>query len=172
MVLLSYQTMTSSSYSSAVVVLFLLLTSVSILLDTSAVQWSCLQVFKSIFKASFTDQISGAEEVMWKKWEGDSSFHPNSTLLSIPTYSAEEDKSSLRSINFQLPFLIQNISRSDVLTLNSLMTSPLRDLSIDYFSDARKILLVPDAHDSLGVIMENILSGGPQKIGQCVLVCM
>ena len=142
----------------------LLVSTCTIFFDVSFLQWSSLQIFKSVFHSSFKKQISSFEESLWLDWEKQNTLNPNETLLSIPTYTSG-DKSALESINFRLPFIIQNMSQSDVLSLKSLSTPPLSDLSIDYFSDARKKLLVPDRYDTLAVIMENILAGGPEKIG-------
>ena len=144
---------------------------ISIIITLSTVlQWSLIQLFKSIFKTHFLERITAVEESFWTQWEEQGEFHPNSTLLEIPTYSIDDILVSKKKINFHLPFLIQNASDSDILSLQTLTSPPLSDLSIDYFSDARKKLLVPDRHDTLAVIMEKILSGGPEKIGTQMII--
>lgn len=105
------------------------------------------------------------ESSIWSEWEKDNNFNSNSTLLDIPTYTAAEVSQLKTSIDFGLPFIIHNVVENDVMSLDMLSSPPLSDLFIDYFSDARKVLLVPDKHDQLGVIMKKIRAGGPEKIG-------
>lgn len=156
-------------------ILFLLTSLVFTLLDTSSLKWASLQVFKSVFNASLGQQITAAEESVWMKWEADSEADMeakhSTNLLHIPTYT-RDDISSLPAIDFSLPFIIRNMSQSNtsVLSLERLKSPPLGNLSIEYFSDARKRLLVPDRQDTLAVIMEKILSGGPEKIGTQMII--
>jgi hypothetical protein len=144
-------------------------------LDYSPLHWSTLQLLKSLpipqsLTPSLPQYITHTEHYIWSQWEQQSKFQPNETLLQIPTYTTLSHTHSSQSINFNLPFLIQNVTQEDILSLQSLSSSPLSELQIDYFSDAREQLLVPDEHDSLGSIVNKILSGGPQKIGSQMIV--
>jgi hypothetical protein len=143
--------------------------------DISPFTWLSLQIFKSIFKTAFKERITNIEEQLWLKWEAESyassNFNINSSLLlDIPLYSINDLSSTTTSIDFKLPFIIRNASQTDTLSLERLSSPPLSDLSIDYFADARKKVLIPDSHDTLGVIMKLIQDGGPEKIGTQMIV--
>lgn len=119
--------------------------------------------------------ITTAEERLWENWEQSNSFYDKNVvemessrlLLDIPVYTHIDE---LKDINFRSPFIIRNLGESNVLSLDSLTRPPLSELIIDYFSDARKKLLVPDRRGSVGEIVQDILSGGPQKIGTQTIV--
>lgn len=85
--------------------------------------------------------------------------------------SFESGESILSSLDLSQPLLITNAvnpsSTDRKLSIEGMMHPPLKDLSVHYFSDARKGLLSPDRTALLGDIVYNITSNGDcyAKIG-------
>lgn len=145
---------------------------IAVLVGTAArrapdlLQWSSIQLFRSVFgRTLLCGQLDSIERSIWLKWEEDhrkESESAASYLLDIPEVTS---LSGMARVDLARPFLARNMSRRDVLTIEDMLTAPLSELRVDYFSDARRKNTVPDAVGAVGEIASKIVAGGPEKLG-------
>lgn len=131
--------------------------------------WSLIQIFRSIFgRRLLTNSFNSLEEEIWNKWEiNNLTLKENEYILKIPTITSLNE---ISNVNLARPFIIKNLSNHDMLTLSHLTSSPMSELTIDYFIDARRKNTVPDSRGKVGDIINKIIQGGPEKIGTQMIV--
>jgi hypothetical protein len=130
-----------------------------------AVEWAIIQVFRSVAgRAMLEGRLQGREEALWAQWEGASRDLAWAApgLLDIPLVTPDTKPGD---IDLSRPFLAKNMSAATVLSIQDLLTPPLRDLEIDYFIDARKRNTVPDGRGLVGDIVSRMQKGGADKLG-------
>ena len=133
-----------------------------LILGGPAAEWSGIQLARSVLGRTFCAKLlDRREEQIWGNWER-SLLEESPALLPIPLVTAGTD---LRTVDLRRPFLAKNLSHADVLTIQDLLTPPLSELKVDYFSDARRKNTVPDAFGAVGAVVARILDGGPEKFG-------
>lgn len=129
-------------------------------------EWSSIQLFRSVFgRGLLVDVLNAREESIWSNWEAKARKHSGGVEPAMLEITVVTSLSDMTSIDLTKPFLAKNMSNGDVLTIMDMLTPPLSDLKVDYFSDARRKNTVPDAFGPVGEIVTRILEGGPEKFG-------
>jgi hypothetical protein len=152
-------------------IVVMLVVVLSFILSSREGAWWMIQTTRSIFGRSFVSQKVDAMEIeiwdSWRKGIKKGTIAREDNLLALPTvYSLDE----IVNLDLARPFVVKNISSSDILSLERMLSSPLGDIEIDYFSDARKDNTVPDSRGSLKSVVQKIVNGGVEKIGSQMIV--
>jgi len=111
-----------------------------------------------------------ADSYAWSLWEIEFPKKKRKPL-EIPKLSVEQldEMGTLPSEFLLQPFLIpgllNNTNASKIFGVPRLLASPVGDLKIHYFKDARRFNTVPDGYAPLREIATNITKGGVEKFG-------
>lgn len=112
---------------------------------------------------------------LWEETHSEKICDHEEYLLEIESIDVNNINSTILSeLDLSQPFLMPkaiNKSGVDGLTTDKLISPPLGDTVVPYFSDASKRLLTPDREGKLSEIVRNIThNGGSQKLGTQLLV--
>ena len=114
--------------------------------------------------AAFPDVVGGLERQVWSNWESESlskTYNHDTMILPIPVISSPDQ---FKDIDFSRPFLVRNLSTGVVLQEQDFLSSPLKDIEIEYYSDSTKLnAWSPDAYGKVGDVVKSITSGGKMK---------
>ena len=126
-------------------------------------QWALIQLSRQTlgFNHLLSDLFQAHEHSIWATLNPESNQTFRATSPNIIT-----SLSDLSTISLSHPFIIRGLSKDTVLSISDMTDDAvLKDVEIDYFSDARKQNTVPDSKGKLGEVVQMIYSGGVQKFG-------
>jgi hypothetical protein len=143
-------------------------------IDRVELTWSGIQLARSLFVgAKLPQRLLHAEAWCWRAWaERESSAASSSELRasqpgSILEYMPAEFATATPPLD--RPWIARGLLNGTALhakwTTRWLAESPRGDTIVDYFTDARRALIVPDARAPLREVLGRIGAGGPQKLG-------
>lgn len=142
--------------------------------DRATLAWSAVQLVRSLCPTRLPALALDAEEWCWQRW-ADTPDHASDARGAPPPVLqlTPEQFASMDSLPLDRPWVVRamlNHTAGGGLRLGWdrrwLSKSPGRgDQFVDYFSDARRELIVPDARAPLREVLVNISAGGPQKLG-------
>jgi len=124
-------------------------------------KWVLIQITRSLpLPISINSQANVLENSIFHRWVATSS---RGDILPIPRITSL-DELSLADIT--KPFIVSGLSSNEVFSLKAILSPPLSEIPVDYFTDARlPNMVVPDSRALLGDIVQNITRGGTEKIG-------
>ena len=136
--------------------------------DRVPLTWAAVQLMRSLWPAPLPRRAADAEAWCWRAWADAAARAP---VPAPPPHVREFSPAEFAALDrppFDTPWVVRGMLNGSRLSWNAawLSESPGRgDQMIDYFSDARRALLVPDARGALRDVLASISAGGPQKIG-------
>lgn len=162
---LIFRTEFTGSYTFAIIVALSLALACC---DRVALTWATVQLVRSLCPTSNLPAIvTDAEKWCWESWSAVAA-EERAPLPPVLEFTPAEFLAAAPPLD--RPWVIRGYLNGTRLhakwTTEWLSQSPGRgDNVVDFFSDARRELIVPDARAPLRAVLANISSGGPQKLG-------
>ena len=124
-------------------------------------QWIFIQISRSLpLPTIIYSQANVLENNIFRRWVATSA---SGDIVPIPRFTSLGE---LSSADISKPFIVSGLSSNEAFSLKAILSPPLSEIAVDYFTDARlPNMVVPDSRAPLGDIVQNITRGGTEKIG-------